>query len=1262
MIVNPPVGIGILTTLGDTIYGAAAGVPTRLAGNITTTKKFWAQTGTGAVSAAPAWSDIVSGDLPLLPMSIGGLGSVLSDPSANKLLGWDDTDNTNGFWALGTGLSYDHITHTLSASATGLPSQTGNSGKFLTTDGSVASWATVSTGGVTGSGTDNHLMRWDGTGAAQDSNIVVADTSGALTNSAALSGGNLASFTNTATSAGSTGLYATASGATGATFGIVGASSSSDNGAYGGYFSRGSANNAALCALGIDVQEMATPDAPPTGFSRIYAKSDSRLYYQSDGGLEVGPLGFQVNITGNAATVTTNANLTGHITSVGNAAVLGSFTVAQLNTAISDADVATGGGSATGTNTGDNAVNSLYSGLVSNATHTGDVTGATVLTIANDAVTYAKMQNVGATDKLLGRTTAGTGDVEEIACTAFARSILDDADAAAVRATIGAGTGSGSGDALVANPLSQFASTTSAQLATVLSDESGTSGGFVRSAGGALSALTGLGIRSTAAAFDLTIASSEVLTAGRTLSIILNDAARTLTVAGPTTISGTNTGDQTITLTGSVTGSGTGSLAATVVTNANLTGPITSVGNATTIADAELAALAGLTSAANKLPYFTGSGTASLADFTPAGFSLTLSANATIGGTNTGDSAANSSAQPLDSDLTTIAGLTATTDNFIVSVASAWASRTPAQVKTTLSLNSVENTALSIWAGTANITTLGTIATGTWSATTIAVNKGGTGTTSTLVGLVRGSASAMTAAELSGDVSTSGSNAVTIGANKVTLGMLATLAANSVIGNSTGSTATPTAVSMLATATASSIGLRDANANLLANNFLEGFTTTATAAGTTTLLVGSAYAQFFTGTTTQTVKLPVASTLALGHQFLIVNNSTGVVTVQSSGANTIQAMVGVSWMIVTCILASGTGTASWSVAYAPAFASTNTASTAVVRDSSGNFSAGTITASLTGNASGSSGSCTGNAATATILATTRAIYGNNFDGSAALAQIIASTYGGTGNGFTKFSGPSASEKTFTLPNASATILTDNSAVTVAQGGTGLATLTANRIYKGNGTSAFAASDMFDTGSAVLLNATTAYGRLGQRLEVNASTTYGGMCITTWSNTDQYESPFFEFNRSRSNTIGTKTDVTSGDLLGILNFRGASSSAFQGNNGIVAMVEGVPSSGNCPAALIFRTMDSSGNGRGNLIVTSKGNVLVGLGDSSVNGTTTATVALATTATDGFLYIPACAGIPTGVPTGYIGRVPLVYDSTNNNFYIYNGGWKKTSVFA
>jgi hypothetical protein len=52
---------------------------------------------------------------------------------------------------------------------------------------------------------------------------------------------------------------------------------------------------------------------------------------------------------------------------------------------------------------------------VTNATHTGDVTGATALTIANDAVTYAKMQNVSAASRLIGRGSAGgAGDPEEI--------------------------------------------------------------------------------------------------------------------------------------------------------------------------------------------------------------------------------------------------------------------------------------------------------------------------------------------------------------------------------------------------------------------------------------------------------------------------------------------------------------------------------------------------------------------------------------------------------------------------------------------------------------------------------------------------------------------------------------------------------------------------------------------------------------------------------------------------------------------------------
>lgn len=87
--------------------------------------------------------------------------------------------------------------------------------------------------------------------------------------------------------------------------------------------------------------------------------------------------------------------------------------------------------------------------------------------------------------------------------------------------------------------------------------------------------------------------------------------------------------------------------------------------------------------------------------------------------------------------------------------------------------------------------------------------------------------------------------------------------------------------------------------------------------------------------------------------------------------------------------------------------------------------------------------------------------------------VLAASRGGTNNGFTQFSGPASSAKTFTLPNTNATILTDNAAVTVAQGGTGVSTITG--IVQGNGTGAM-------TG---ITNSSTT----GQTLRVTGASTY-----------------------------------------------------------------------------------------------------------------------------------------------------------------------------
>lgn len=160
-------------------------------------------------------------------------------------------------------------------------------------------------------------------------------------------------------------------------------------------------------------------------------------------------------------------------------------------------------------------------------------------------------------------------------------------------------------------------------------------------------------------------------------------------------------------------------------------------------------------------------------------------------------------------------------------------------------------------------------------------------------------------------------------------GDFATLAGSETLTNKTlTSPVLNTGVSGTAVATAASastLALRDSNANLSADAFMPGFTTTATAAGTTTLTVGSTQIQEFTGSTTQTVTLPTTSVPA-GMQFTIVNNSTGIVTVQSSGANTVSSLAGGTTATFTALIATPTTAAHWDSTYVAigGDASTNT--------------------------------------------------------------------------------------------------------------------------------------------------------------------------------------------------------------------------------------------------------------------------------------------------------------------------------------------------
>jgi hypothetical protein len=89
---------------------------------------------------------------------------------------------------------------------------------------------------------------------------------------------------------------------------------------------------------------------------------------------------------------------------------------------------------------------------------------------------------------------------------------------------------------------------------------------------------------------------------------------------------------------------------------------------------------------------------------------------------------------------------------------------------------------------------------------------------------------------------------------------------------------------------ASSNVLRDANSNITANNFLAGYNVITAAAGTTVLTAASAYYQRVSGSTTQTIQLPVATTMVNGQGFTIDNDSSGTVTVVDSASATIDTI------------------------------------------------------------------------------------------------------------------------------------------------------------------------------------------------------------------------------------------------------------------------------------------------------------------------------------------------------------------------------------
>jgi hypothetical protein len=145
-------------------------------------------------------------------------------------------------------------------------------------------------------------------------------------------------------------------------------------------------------------------------------------------------------------------------------------------------------------------------------------------------------------------------------------------------------------------------------------------------------------------------------------------------------------------------------------------------------------------------------------------------------------------------------------------------------------------------------------------------------------------------------------------------------------------------------------------------------------------------------------------------------------------------------------------------------------------------------------------------------------------------------------------------------------------------------------------------------------------------------------------------PRWKIGMSRSDTIGAQVIVQDGDELGALVFNGSDGVVFRPAAEILVVVDGTPSGTvdeeSVPGRIVLSTTSEGDSGPSErMSADAAGNVVIG------------TDALATDATDGFLYVPGTEGVPTGTPTTYDGRSPVVADLNNNQLYFYtNSAWQ------
>jgi len=141
------------------------------------------------------------------------------------------------------------------------------------------------------------------------------------------------------------------------------------------------------------------------------------------------------------------------------------------------------------------------------------------------------------------------------------------------------------------------------------------------------------------------------------------------------------------------------------------------------------------------------------------------------------------------------------------------------------------------------------------------------------------------------------------------------------------------------------------------------------------------------------------------------------------------------------------------------------------------------------------------------------------------------------------------------------------------------------------------------------------------------------------------------------SVASKSANLQGDILGAIDFGGyATGSDYTSTSSVILSIASANwDATQSPSDLVFLTnpIGSLSINHEVLRLSADGNVVCGANNGA---------ALATTATNGFIYIPYCAGAPTGSATTYTGRDAMVVDDTNFKIYVRfsNNTWKSVTL--